>query len=97
MRLLKNNTIKQCVKIWGKDRQMLVAAEECAELIQAITKHLAKKSTNEENIKEELADVIILCSQLALIYGDVEINRYINKKLQKLNKRLATLQKYPLD
>lgn len=44
---------------WGYDLQMTVCMEECAELIQEISKHLRDKYRDDDNLLSELADVSI--------------------------------------
>ena len=55
--------------------------EECAELIQAISKDIREE---EHNIEEEIADVEIMLTQLKLMYNYSEVQRIRNEKLKRL-------------
>lgn len=64
---------------YGIKSQEQVAIEECAELIQAITKSNRRVQNAKEfverlgDIAGEIADVLIMCEQLAYLYGIEEI------------------------
>ena len=77
----------EAIKKYGEQAQEGVAQEECAELIQAISKkHRGKK----HNIPEEIADVEIMLEQLKIIndcFCDVESIK--QEKVSRLEKRLA--------
>ena len=63
--------IRAIARHYGKEPQMGVAQEECAELIQAISKVRRKGETREtlNNLIEEIADVNIMCAQLEELFG----------------------------
>ncbi|MBN2931307.1 MAG: hypothetical protein JTJ30_04860 [Catenibacterium mitsuokai] len=68
----------------GDDLTLTIASEECAELIQAITKvkRYGLIDKYHDNLQEEVADVLICISELLILgYLDLEkINEYqINK------------------
>lgn len=79
MKTEEKKIFAEVISMYGTDEQMRVAQEECAELIQAISKyHRAQMSTDSRNKKhlvdrstknliEELADVSIMVDQLKLI------------------------------
>lgn len=73
---------------YGEETQVVVAIEECGELIQALTKWLRMRRVGLactglllDNVVEEMADVSIMINQLALIFGDANY-----KELYKLEK-----------
>ena len=71
---------------------MGVAQEECAELIQAISKIRRKGETvaTRANLIEEIADVRIMCAQLMHLYRIVGLVTVIsNSKLDRQMKRIA--------
>lgn len=76
----------QAISVFGEEMQENVAAEECAELIQAIShKHRGRA----HNIAEEIADCEIMIEQLKMINGcaaDVEEIR--KKKIERLFERI---------
>ena len=72
-----------------------MAIEECSELIKAILKLRRKERDNDgylshliADIIEETADVIIMCEQIKLMYPQFDIKDVIDKKIQRLSKRL---------
>lgn len=67
-------TTKMCEKAlekWGVDAQLVMVIEECSELIKEATKSL-RGHQRRENIKDELADVVVMCEQLRIILGLTE-------------------------
>ena len=64
--------IEKLVKKNGMRFQSMIAQEECAELIQAISKCLRSKDFpvehERENLIEEIADVMICLQQLQYMY-----------------------------
>ena len=70
---------------------MGVAQEECAELIQAISKvrRLGINGETLDHMAEEIADVRIMCAQLVAILGLNEaVSRNIDQKLDRQMKRI---------
>lgn len=68
------------------DKQLGVAQEECAELIQAISKVLRHWNSTRldrlDHLAEEIADVRIMCAQMVRIFGLAgKVHQYINRKL----------------
>lgn len=83
---------RESIEKYGKETQNIVCMEECAELIQAISKLLRGQDTPEhrDNLAEEMADVTI-CLRLLQIMWDVsgaEIDRWITTKTYRQSKRL---------
>ena len=74
---LQEDVIEQ----FGDDIQSTICMEECAELIQAISK-MKRGKDYRDNLSEEIADVMIAITQLRVIYGikAEEINNWILKK-----------------
>lgn len=85
---------------YGKDKQTTVCMEECAELIQAISKlkrYNPEDTTNTvgraeliENLYEEMADVCICFDLLVEIYGlkQSDLRRMIDHKIWRMKRRL---------
>ena len=82
---------------YGMKSQEQMAIEECAELIQAITKSNRGAQTGSEyvtkiaNIAAEIADVLIMCEQLAYLYGIGEavkeqVDFKIARQLERMEK-----------
>ena len=77
--------LETIVGFYGVECQKVKAIEEMWELIKAICKN------DIENIKEEMADVYVMLSQLQIIYGfsDEEIEKI---KKGKIKRTLETIQ-----
>lgn len=88
----------------GSDEQRRVAQEECAELIQALSKYhrairVAKTKRDHrymeralKNIKEEMVDVQIMIDQLQMIFEFTkkEMDEIRAQKVERLVDRLST-------
>ena len=70
---------------YGYKMQYTVAMEECAELIQAISKRLRERDNDGELI-EEMADVIVMIEQMMIInkVGIGDIDEVIERKLGRM-------------
>lgn len=81
--------LKRSIEHYGKDLQSTVCMEECAELIQAISKEKRGKS-DKEHLSEEMADVIICIEMLKEIYSisDDMISEWIQIKEARIIERI---------
>lgn len=70
---------------------LTIATEECAELIQAITKLKRGSVKNIDNLSEEIADVLICIDWVKRIYGvsESDVNHWVDYKINRCNERLA--------
>ena len=78
---IDESIIAKSIKHYGAEIQGTVCMEECAELIQAISK--AKRGKfDENNMTEEIADVLICIEILKQIYNipDYSIKNWIERK-----------------
>ena len=81
---------------YGADAQAMVHMEECAELIQAVSKmrRAANAGKDEEaaryNLVEEIADCLICMKQMQEIYGisDHDIQLMVDRKCRRQEARL---------
>ena len=85
----EDSRIIQIANHYGYTAQSDIIIEECAELTQAILK-LRRAWSNErlENVKEELADVLIMARQLRVMLGAEDIDRIIGEKLDRQIERI---------
>lgn len=76
-RIMTDHGIKVIADHYGKEHQTIKTMEELAELIQALARE------DVENIKEELADVMVMLEQIKYLYGfsEIEINRIMFSKI----------------
>ena len=64
--------------------------EEVGELFQALNKYARNPNSKTlQNIHEEIADVQIVLTQLAFIFGFEECTKFCDKKLKRLSERLG--------
>jgi len=81
----------KAIDTWGVEAQRTMAFEETGELITALAQDRRGRVTKEEIITE-LADVTIMCEQLATILGYDDYEKELDRKLVKL--RDEKLAKY---
>lgn len=72
---------------YGFDAQSSQAQEECRELDESLLFY-HEHSYPESSVVTEIADVIIMCHQLALHFGIEEVNKEIEYKMGRLNDRI---------
>ena len=86
---IDNEIIKDSIVYYGKDAQSTVCMEECAELIQAISKEKRGKS-DKNHLAEEMADVLISIELLKEIYdvSNEQINEWVDKKQKRIRSQM---------
>lgn len=78
----------EAVEHWGQGAQVNMAKEEAAELITALSHHERGRAKTNEVITE-IADNVIMCNQLALIFGYVDVMEEVNRKIERARLRIA--------
>ncbi|WP_295089892.1 MazG nucleotide pyrophosphohydrolase domain-containing protein [uncultured Ruminococcus sp.] len=87
---MQEAAIEQITSHYTYDQQRDVAVEECSEFIQAVCKCKRGKKGAFENLKEEVADVLIMAEQMRQYIGTETVDKIINAKLQRqLNRIMA--------
>lgn len=80
----------------GGEKKLRIAQEECAELIQAISKYLRDPDCSENRLAvlEELADVCICVNYVAMAmkFSQKDVNRAIDIKIERERKRLEEVK-----
>lgn len=71
------------IRTYGKNAQINVAIEECAELIVALQHH-ARNKCAAKDVVSEIADVEIMITQLKMIFGDNDVENEKKIKIQRL-------------
>ena len=91
MIIIDSNVVQNSIKHYGSDLQTVVCMEECAELIQAISK-MKRGKDNRDNLIEEMADVMICIEILKQVYGvsDNEIQNYVCQKQNRSIERMKS-------
>lgn len=82
---MDKNIIKESIEYYGEDKQLIVAMEECSELIQAVSKELRGKS-DPTHLAEEIADVLISIEIIKDVchISDRAINAWIKCKQDRI-------------
>ena len=90
MNIIDKQLQKDTIDTFGKNIQSTICMEECAELIQAISK-MKRGKDQRENLIEEMADVYIILEQLQCMYNvpDNKLLEWINKKQDRQRNMLA--------
>jgi len=93
--MIKEQIYKKAIDKFGKEAQLMVAMEECAELIQAISKLIREEEKGNgfgkvaQNLAEEIADVEIMIEQIPIITDLISrkmIDTVKKRKLERLEK-----------
>lgn len=79
--------LSKAVSVFGIEAQTNLAIEEMSELIVAIN-HFRRGRVGMDAVQEEIADVMIAMKQLAMIYGELGVDKYIEQKTQRLEQRI---------
>lgn len=79
---------RKALETWGPDAQTLMVFEEMSELQKELCKY-ARGKDNRLAIAEEIADVMIMLEQMALLHEcEADVNRFIDEKVERLSRRL---------
>ena len=81
--------IEQIAAHYGFTSQADILTEECAEYMVALSKLRRGRAEAYENIKEEVADVLIMARQLRYLLGYEDIDKIVNSKLDRQMRRIA--------
>jgi NTP pyrophosphatase (non-canonical NTP hydrolase) len=87
---VNENLIKQTCDHYGKETTLTVTMEECAELIQCVSKELRGQEAR-GHMEEEIGDVLIVISDLIYICGldENRIQRWIDFKQNRQMGRIG--------
>lgn len=79
------------VEEWGREAQIMMAIEECSELIKELTK-LYRGDTVSQNVAEGVADVEIMMEQCRVMFGETNVDSCKTQKVERLRARLERSQ-----
>lgn len=77
----------RAIKIWGTHAQKMMAVGECGEFLAEFGREVQHRSSQDKMI-DEIADVIIMMTQMARIYGYEEVVKRVQEKMDKVVKKL---------
>ncbi len=78
---------ERALDTYGHEAQRLHAAEECAELIIALSH--ARRGRSDVDVAGEIADVLIMAEQMRISFGAEAIDRRTVEKLERLEARIS--------
>lgn len=87
LEILKDKIFHEAIARWGIINQVFMVMEECGELLNVLAKAKRERSTPEEIITE-LADVSIMCDQMAHHFGKEAFLKEKERKLIRLKSRV---------
>lgn len=82
---------KQIAEAYGISQQLDILCEECAELIQAVSKVRREVPNADDLLADEIADVSIMVTQIISLMDDddtTKLNKIINTKLDRQLERI---------
>lgn len=79
--------LKRALAVYGIDKQRNMLIEEIGELLNAIGKQPRARATNDDMI-DELADVVIMCEQIAMSISFDDYRKMRTEKLARLEVKL---------
>ena len=82
-----NIAARSAIETWGEYEQRQIAVEELAELIVAL-KHYERHRVDDNAVIEEIADVCVVLSQLAVMFGHDRINDRVRQKTERLMREI---------
>lgn len=82
--------LKKIALYYGITPQLGILQEECAELIQAISKHL--RGEPKDNMLEEIADVEIMIDQIKILLDGYDLQAISHIKENKIDRQLARIE-----
>lgn len=91
---IDESVIARSIGYYGEEIQATVCMEECAELIQAISKMIRRNGEisekDHDHLEEEVADVLICIETLKQIYSipDLSIEEWIDRKQKRMINRM---------
>ena len=86
-------TCSRAIIEYGEHAQLLMLAEECAELAAAVHHAVRGRNGARADVVEELADVMITSTQAQMVLGITadEVAEVVERKLTRLEARLGDL------
>lgn len=83
---IDKSILDRCLDSYGMESEKMKTIQECSELIVALTRNMEGR---ESNVVEEVADVLIMASQMACVFGFDAVCTMIERKLEREIERLS--------
>ena len=81
------NVCKKAIEVYGQENQTKMFYEEVGELCAALGHYRRGRATRQDVITE-IADVLIVTTQLGLMFGDEEVTDEVKRKVNRLASRI---------
>ncbi len=78
---------KKALRVWGNEKQKLQAVGEIGEFLTELGREGQGRSSHDQII-DEIADVMIMMNQMAMIYGEDGVRERIKIKIEKVKTKL---------
>lgn len=78
---------KKAIQKWGVEKQVHHLHEEMGELMVAISHH-RRGRVKVEAVQEEIADVIFMAFEMAAVYGEKGVTKFLREKVNLVKSRL---------
>lgn len=79
---------KRALFTYGFEAQATMVSEERSELINALCKY-RRGRVSDSDVITEVADVMIMCEQMAFYFGKERVRAEKERKLQRLKEKLS--------
>lgn len=79
---------EDALRLWGRDAQMMMLAEECCECAAATLQCVYRGRETYTKMVDEIADVEIMLEQARCVLGNADINAAKARKLDRLRERV---------
>lgn len=83
--------LRRAIDHFGDTNQILQAIEEMAELTVELT-HYIRGRNGTWQVAEEIADCSIMLKQLRILFGEAEVDRWEQEKMERLAKIMEKSQ-----
>lgn len=90
---LQKKRAASIIYYYGRNNQLDILQEECAELIQAVSKIRRGTPGADEHFIDEMADVSIMLAEFLADFDDDEKTEYYKKVNEKLTRQLDRIVK----
>lgn len=77
----------KALRVWGNEKQKLQAVGEIGEFLTELGREGQGRSSHSQVI-DEIADVMIMMNQMAMIYGEDDVRERIKIKIEKVKTKL---------
>jgi|GEM_PF-4632251 hypothetical protein len=78
--------------MFGRAAQTIKAVEEFSEACAVLARHLLGQVDNIEEVREEIADAIVMALQMRYVFGEAEVDEWVRRKLHRHSVRMDEIE-----